>query len=203
MEVLMSADAAGSTVRRPRMTQARRLELLNVVLDVLSEVGYEALSMDVVASRARCSKATLYRLWPGKPQLVAAALYDTRPIRVEEIDTGTLRGDLLTMVGVFGSYEDRATALFAALGHAVLVDEELAVAVRTSMLDPWCAELIEVVDRAVERRELPVRPAAADLLPQLLLSAVVTRRMFEGGRADTDYLTRCVDDVLLPALLHS
>lgn len=199
----MPADTDGSTVRRPRMTQERRLDLLNVVLDVLGEVGYEALSMDVVASRARCSKATLYRLWPGKPQLVAAALYETRPLRVEEIDTGTLRGDLQTMVGVLGSYEDRATALFAALGHAVLVDEDLGNVVRKSMLDPWCAELIEVVDRAVKRGELPSRPAAADFLPQLLLSAVVTRQMFEGGRADSDYHTRCIDDVLLPALMHS
>ncbi|MCU1682584.1 MAG: hypothetical protein JWQ81_3323 [Amycolatopsis sp.] len=199
----MPADTDGSTVRRPRMTQERRLDLLNVVLDVLGEVGYEALSMDVVASRARCSKATLYRLWPGKPQLVAAALYETRPLRVEEIDTGTLRGDLQTMVGVLGSYEDRATALFAALGHAVLVDEDLGNVVRKSMLDPWCAELIEVVDRAVKRGELPSRPAAADFLPQLLLSAVVTRQMFEGGLADSDYHTRCIDDVLLPALMHS
>jgi AcrR family transcriptional regulator len=199
----MPADADGSTVRRPRMTQERRLDLLNVVLDVLGEVGYEALSMDVVASRARCSKATLYRLWPRKPQLVAAALYETRPLKVEEIDTGTLRGDLLTMVRLLGSGEDRATALFAALGHAVLVDEDLGDVVRASMMDPWCAELIEVVDRAVKRGELPSRPAAADFLPQLLLSAVLTRQMIEGRSAATDYFPRCVDDVLLPALMHS
>jgi AcrR family transcriptional regulator len=200
----MPADGAEvSTVRRPRMTPERRLELLDIVLDVLGEVGYEALSMDVVAARARCSKATLYRLWPGKPQLVAAALYETRPLKVEEIDTGTLRGDLLTMVGLLGALEDRATALFAALGHAVLVDEDLGTVVRESMLNPWCAELTEVVDRAVERGELPARPAAADFLPQLLLNAVVTRQMFEGARADSDYHTRCIDHVLLPALRHS
>jgi AcrR family transcriptional regulator len=200
----MSAEGAEvSTVRRPRMTPERRLELLDIVLDVLGEVGYEALSMDVVASRARCSKATLYRLWPGKPQLVAAALYETRPLKVEEIDTGTLRGDLLTMVGLLSALEDRATALFAALGHAVLVDEDLGTVVRESMLNPWCAELTEVVDRAVKRGELPARPAATDFLPQLLLSAVVTRQMFEGGRADSDYHIRCIDHVLLPALRHS
>lgn len=200
----MPAEGAEvSTVRRPRMTPERRLELLDIVLDVLGEVGYEALSMDVVASRARCSKATLYRLWPGKPQLVAAALYETRPLKVEEIDTGTLRGDLLTMVGLLGALEDRATALFAALGHAVLVDEDLGAVVRESMLSPWCAELTEVVDRAVKRGELPARPAATDFLPQLLLSAVVTRQMFEGGRTDSDYHTRCIDHVLLPALRHS
>jgi AcrR family transcriptional regulator len=200
----MPAEGAEvSTVRRPRMTPERRLELLDIVLDVLGEVGYEALSMDVVASRARCSKATLYRLWPGKPQLVAAALYETRPLKVEEIDTGTLRGDLLTMVGLLSALEDRATALFAALGHAVLVDEDLGAVVRESMLSPWCAELTEVVDRAVKRGELPARPVATDFLPQLLLSAVVTRQMFEGGRTDSDYHTRCIDHVLLPALRHS
>jgi len=55
------------------------MELLNVVMDLLGEVSYEELSMDLVAARGRCSKATLYRLWPTKPQLVVAALYATNP----------------------------------------------------------------------------------------------------------------------------
>jgi AcrR family transcriptional regulator len=203
MEVLMSDDTDDASVRRPRMTPDRVMDLLNAAMDALREVGYEDLSMDLVASRARCSKATLYRQWPGKPQLVAAALYATRPVKAEEINTGTLRGDLLTMVGLLASQAEKDTALVAALGHAVLTDEELATAVRTSLVEPWFADLIGVVDRAVGRGELPSRPAAADFLPQLLLSVAFTRPLFGGGLADTDYLTRCVDHALLPALLHS
>ena len=198
----MSDDAGDASVRRPRMTPERVMDLLAAVMDAVREVGYEDLSMDLVASRARCSKATLYRQWSGKPQLVAAALYATRPVKAEEINTGTLRGDLLTMIGLLASQAEKDTALFAALGHAVLTEDDLAMAVRTTLLDPWFADLVGVVDRAVERGELASRPAAADFLPELLLSVTFTRPLFGRGPADAEYLTKCVDHVLLPALRH-
>jgi AcrR family transcriptional regulator len=198
---MLMRDADDASLRRPRMTPERAIEMLTGAMDVLREVGYEDLSMDLVASRVRCSKATLYRLWPGKAQLVAAALYATRPGKAEEINTGTLRGDLLTMVELLASQAEKDTALFAGMSHAVLTDEELALAVRTSLVEPWLAEMIGVVDRAVERGELPSRPVAADFLPQLLLSVTFMRPLIGGRLADTDYLTGCVDHVLLPALL--
>jgi AcrR family transcriptional regulator len=198
---MLMRDADDASLRRPRMTPERAIEMLTGAMDVLREAGYEDLSMDLVASRVRCSKATLYRLWPGKAQLVAAALYATRPGKAEEINTGTLRGDLLTMVELLASQIEKDTALFASLSHAVLTDEELALAVRTSLVEPWLAEMIGVVDRAVERGELPSRPVAADYLPELLLSVAITRPLIGGRLADADYLTGCVDHVLLPALL--
>ena len=196
-------DTDDASLRRPRMSPERVTEMLGAAMDVLREVGYVDLSMDLVASRARCSKATLYRLWPGKPQLVAAALYATRPAKAEEINTGTLRGDLLTMVELLASQAEKDTGLIAAMSHAVLTKDELALAVRTSLVEPWLAEMIGVVDRAVERAELPSRPVAADFLPELLLSVTFMRPLIGGRLADTDYLTGCVDHVLLPALLTS
>jgi AcrR family transcriptional regulator len=199
----MSRGNGDEAIRRPRMTPEREAELLVAAVDVLREVSYDELSMDMVAARARCSKATLYRLWPGKPQLVAAALYATRPMKPEEIDTGTLRGDLLAIAQLLGPSGEKDVPLFAALGHAVLTDENLADAVRQTLVEPWFADLTAVVGRAVERGELSRRPSATDFLPQILLSVMLTRPMFEGVPADADYLTRCVDHALLPALLHS
>jgi AcrR family transcriptional regulator len=197
----MAADSDKASARRSRISPAREMEFLNATVEVLGEVSYEELSMDLVAARARCSKSTLYKLWPSKPELVAAALYETRPMRPEEVDTGTLRGDLRAMVGLLAAAAESITALFAALGHAVLTDQDLATAVQTSLLEPWFADLIGFVDRAVERGELPSRPPAADFLPEVLLGLAVTRPLFGRGLADLDYLTRCVDQVLLPALM--
>jgi len=184
------------------MTPDRELDLLITAMDALREVGYQDLSMDLVAARARCSKATLYRLWAGKPQLVAAALYATRPAKSDEFNTGTLRGDLLCVVGLLAAQADKDTALFAALSHAVLADEELASAVRTTLVEPWFADLIGVVDRAVERCELLSPAPAAEFVPELLLGVAFMRPLFGGRRADADYLNQCVDRVLLPALLQ-
>jgi AcrR family transcriptional regulator len=196
-------DTSDASLRRPRMSPERVTEIHSAAMDVLREVGYEDFSMDLVASRARCSKATLYRLWPSKAQLVAAALYATRPGKAEEINTGSLRGDLLTMVELLASQAEKDTGLFAGLSHAVLTDEHLALAVRTTLVEPWFAEMIGVVDRAVERGELPGRPVAAGFLPELLLSVTFMRPLIGGRLADSDYLTGCVDHVLLPALLTS
>ncbi|MFE4612051.1 TetR/AcrR family transcriptional regulator [Streptomyces niveus] len=199
----MARTSGDEPIRRPRMTPEREEELLVAVMDTVREVGYAELSMDLVAARARCSKATLYRMWPGKPQMVAAALYATRPLRPEEVDTGTLRGDLMAMVELFGPTVEKDSALIAALGHAVLADEELAEALRLTLVKPWFIDLTGVVDRAVGRGELASRPSATEFLPQVFLSVALTRPVFQGAPADAEYLARCVDQMLLPALLNT
>ncbi len=64
---------------RSRLTPEREAELYAAVLDLLREVGYDALTMDAVAARTRASKATLYRQWQGKPELVARRWTTTSP----------------------------------------------------------------------------------------------------------------------------
>src|ERR1700739_3230441 len=73
----------------------REAELLAVTLRLLQEHGYDRLTVDAVASAARASKATVYRRWPSKAELVLAAFIEgIRQVAVPP-DSGTLRGDLL------------------------------------------------------------------------------------------------------------
>ncbi|MZG19563.1 TetR family transcriptional regulator [Streptomyces sp. SID5914] len=199
----MSSGRVDGPIRRPRMTPEREYELLSVALEVLREVGYEGLSMELVAARGRCSKATLYRQWENKPKMVATALYATRPVRAEEIDTGSLRGDLLAAAEQLALQAERDTSLLSGLAHAVLADEELAAVVRTVVIQPAVAHVDDFIERAIARGELPGRPTAAVFLPSMLLAASTSRPVFEGRVADTEYLKRLVDDALLPALLNS
>src|SRR3954463_15118569 len=75
----------------------RETELLAVTLELLQEHGYDRLTLDAVATTAHASKATLYRRWPTKAELVMAAFIEgTRQVAVEP-NTGTLRGDLLRL----------------------------------------------------------------------------------------------------------
>ncbi|MFJ9900917.1 TetR/AcrR family transcriptional regulator [Streptomyces sp. NPDC091280] len=199
----MVEQAVHSSVRRPRMTPDRAIELLDVTLDLLREVGYGALSMDLIASRGRCSKSTIYRQWGSKAQMVAAAVASLRPAEWPGIDTGSLRGDLLLLFEQLGARADKDTPVIAALHHAMLTDAKLGEAFRTSMLEPAREELAGVVERAIQRRELSRRPGAVQFLPQLVWSALVARPFFVGHTGDADYLAHFVDHVILPALRHS
>ena len=78
---------------RPRIEGDRELEILEATLEVLADVGYDRLTMDAVATRAKASKATLYRRWTNKVSLVIDALQHSKgPTEIP--DTGSLREDL-------------------------------------------------------------------------------------------------------------
>ncbi|MFF5722530.1 helix-turn-helix domain-containing protein [[Kitasatospora] papulosa] len=77
-----------------RLSEERRCIILASVREVLKDVGFEALTMAMVSAKARVGKATLYRRWQHKTQLVAAALEQSERIRIDTVDTGTLVGDL-------------------------------------------------------------------------------------------------------------
>lgn len=196
-----TSSTAGRVIRRPRMTPDRQAELLHAARDALREVGYGGLSMELVASRAGCSKATLYRQWQTKARMVAAAIRAARPMNAHEIDTGSLRGDLLAIVTRLQIGGEQDATLLAAVHHAVLTDETLAVAMRTTVLEPVAAQLQRFVDRAAERGELAGRPRAAEFLHQLVFS-LRTVEPIEGASVDEAFLARFVDTVLLPALHH-
>jgi AcrR family transcriptional regulator len=186
--------------RRTRLTKERAGELFEAVLGLVREVGYEAMTMDAVAARAHSSKATLYRQWGGKPQLVASALNHHRVGKLVTTDTGSLRGDLLEHAASMVDACDRDAPLVAGLAHAVLSDPELSAAVREIVIGPAHASFTEIVQRAVQRGEIPLNPAAAEFCPQAMVGLALMRDLHEGLPADRDYLTRVVDTLILPAL---
>jgi AcrR family transcriptional regulator len=192
-----------ATARRTRLTTEREAELYQAVIDLVREVGYDAMTMDAVASRSRSSKATLYRQWQGKLQLVVAAMRHTRPVVLEEIDTGSLRGDLHELAARVGTAAERDTVLMSAIGHAVQQHPELGEALREVLVEPERVVLSALLQRAVDRGEVRADAAAAEFFAHMLLGAVVSRKFLEDRFADADYLTRYVDAVVLPALRGS
>ncbi|MFI8975250.1 TetR/AcrR family transcriptional regulator [Nocardia asteroides] len=165
------------------------------VVDLLHESGYAALTMDAVAARSRCSKATLYRQWQGKPDLVAAALRHER-IGGAEIDTGSLRGDLYAL----GARMEEDAALVSGLIHAVHIDVELRVALRERLIGPELTGFDALLRRAADRGEVRPEVAAAEFLPHLLVGALIARSLLDNEPTDLAYLRRYVDAVVLPAV---
>ncbi|MBJ6645579.1 TetR/AcrR family transcriptional regulator [Streptomyces griseoincarnatus] len=190
-----------ATSRRSRITPEREAELYGAVLDLLREVGYDALTMDAVAARTRSSKATLYRQWGGKAELVVRAMHSQKPGSIADVDTGSLRGDLHTIIG----REDDCVmaenvALMRALAMAVHQNDDLRQALREWLVEPEVEEFRRIVDRAVERGEVRDDNPALDYIVHMLVGAVATRMLIDEQPPTQAFLTSYIDAVVLPAL---
>lgn len=187
--------------RRSRLTPEREQELYEAVVELLREVGYEALTMDAVAARTRSSKATLYRQWKGKPELVATALQRCKQVSLADIDTGSLAGDLHALIRAHDENDTkRDQELMRGLAHAAFRNEDLFRALRELLIEPELESFGTLVQRAVDRGELAADNPAREFIPHLLFGAALARPMIEGIDPDPEYSHRYLDAVVIPAL---
>lgn len=187
---------------RSRLTPEREAELYAAVLDLLREVGYDGLTMDAVAARTRSSKATLYRQWGSKPELVARALRHGKPVDVHDVDTGTLRGDFHAMVIRTDDCQmERDAALMRGLFHAVHDNPELHQALRELLVEPEMNGIAEMVQRAVARGEVAADNPALPYVPHMLVGALIARQLIEDRSVDRAFLVDYLDAVVLPTLV--
>ncbi|MFJ4602975.1 TetR/AcrR family transcriptional regulator [Streptomyces griseoluteus] len=192
-------DAA--TARRSRLTPERAAELYEAVLDLLREVGYDALTMDAVAARTRSSKATLYRQWGGKAELVARAIRHSKPGRISDVDTGSLRGDFLALVHREDDCAmEQNTALMRGLAMATHTNPDLLQAFREQVIEPEMTELSQMLSRAVDRGEVAPDSPALPFVVHMMIGAFATRALIDGQPPTQDFLSSYIDAVILPAL---
>ncbi|MEU1000951.1 TetR/AcrR family transcriptional regulator [Streptomyces tibetensis] len=191
-----------AAARRSRITPEREAELYTAVLDLLREVGYDALTMDAVAARTRSSKATLYRQWGGKAQLVVKALRHNKPVKnLDEVDTGSLRGDFHALLARADDAEmEQNGALMRGLATAMHANPDLHSEFRSQIIEPEIADSRRVLQRAVDRGEVRADCPALEFLGHMMLGAFVTRAIVDDRPPTVAFLTSYIDAVVLPAL---
>ncbi|WP_369235604.1 TetR/AcrR family transcriptional regulator [Streptomyces sp. R21] len=192
-----------ATARRSRITPEREAELYAAVLDLLREVGYDALTMDAVAARTRSSKATLYRQWGGKAELVAKAVRHNKPggLGLGELDTGSLKGDLHALTLKSDDCEmEQNSALMRGLAMAVHGNPDLLKAFRAHLIEPEMAEFRRVVQRAVDRGEVAADNPAIDFMMHMMIGGFAARTMIDEKPPTQAFLLSYIDAVVLPAL---
>lgn len=177
---------------------ARERELLTVTLELLQEHGYDRLTVDGVAAAGRASKATLYRRWPTKAELVLAAFIEgTRQVAVAP-ETGTLRGDLLRLGETIAAH----AAAHASTIRAVLVEasrEPRLNAIMQTFLDQRRALMEHVLAEAVDRGEIN-RDAITDDLYDVLPGYLIYRTVITGRMPSQRTVHDLVDTMLIPSL---
>jgi AcrR family transcriptional regulator len=176
---------------------SRDVAICQATLDLLTEIGYDNLTMDAVAARAHASKATIYRRWPGKAALVVDALHRSKGSMADP-DTGSLIGDLEAMSEGFCSPENSFNAkimlgLITALAH----DAEIRDVFRERLIEPRMNAMRTLFERAVERGEVS-RDCNLDLLGSLLPALLIQEVLITGELPDAEFITQVRRDVILP-----
>jgi AcrR family transcriptional regulator len=194
-------EAAIST-SRPRVTGDREREIFLATLDLLGEAGYDKLTLDAVAARAKASKATLYRRWPSKGELVLDALGCLESTAPDLPDTGSLRADLLELGRATGWLEPARAHVLCGLMTALHRDGDLRDALGRRFLDPRNDTMRALLVRARDRGEL--RPDVdLDLICQVVPAMILYQlSMRTEGVLPPDHLVRLLDQVLLPAVVR-
>ncbi len=184
---------------RPRVEGDREREILDAALEVLSEVGYDRLTMDAVAQRAKASKATLYRRWNSKATLVVDALA-TQKASPPVPDSGDLRTDLLTaFCGMGGLTDHDTTSTFGAVMTALTTDPEFAKEFRTRVLVPKSQLSRALFQRAADRGEIRA-DLDLDLVAPALAGIVLHRLFVMGEEPGPALIEHVIDQIILPAV---
>jgi AcrR family transcriptional regulator len=184
-----------ATRGRPRSAEADAA-ILGAAIDELAEHGFDELTIERVAHRAGVGKATIYRRWASKTELVVDAVGSLKA-PLAEPSTGSTRDDLIELLGAgVGSDDDpRLVRVLVGLCMELQRNAEMGARYRERFVEPRRRAAYEILQRAVDRGEL-----RADTDFDLLLDAVVGplfyRQLVAARAMSHDDFERLVDLVL-------
>jgi len=166
-------------------------EVLRATAEELGRVGYAALRVEDVAQHASVNKTTIYRRWATKAELVTAALRQEGDQCTETPDTGSVRGDLLSMLRRFAEHSRTPIVrmMMVELSHPEV--QAIAASLKRNFQSEW----VKVIARAMARGELP--SGTSPLLVTEVITATVVGRVMRGEEPPNEVFCEAVVDLVL------
>lgn len=199
---MVDIDVAEKDLPASRRGAGRRTAICQAACDLLAKVGYDRMTMDAIANQAKASKATIYRMWPDKPQLVAEALKCQFGDTADMPNTGSLRGDLMALMTVAcEAASSEIGEIIAGVLTAAAHDPRLAETLNQTVFADKAKLHVELVRRAAERGE--VHPDTDPALIHEVIHSLISGRMtWNIGPLDDEYIRHVVDDILIPVMTY-
>ena len=189
----------GGRPRDPSRDEAIRAALLRL----LGEVGYGGLTVDAVAEQAGVGKATIYRRWRAKQDLIVESIADLGPLLTVPPDTGSLRDDLRQFMHLLAeTTRSPVGAMLRSLVPAMHHHPELRAAYRAGPLTVWQNAYAQLWARAEARGEV-VPGLASSPMAETTSALIVQRWLLTGEPVDEEYADRVLDTVVMPMLRHA
>jgi len=181
---------------RPRSEQAEQA-IIEATLELFAEQGFEGVCVEAVAARAGVGKATIYRRWPNKEELLLAAFGSLKSPLPEPTGV-SVRDDLLAMVKVMCADKSDPRK---ARRYALLLGEgekypRLMARYKETVVQPRRDAMRAVIGRGIQTGEL--RPDTDVEIAMLTLTGVImAHEKSPDVTLDDDFATRLVDGLLL------
>jgi AcrR family transcriptional regulator len=175
----------------PRVTRTRAM-VLDSAVAILAEQGMAAFTIEGVVARSGVAKTTIYRHWPNKQDLLAAAMEQFQS-RDAAPDTGRLREDLIDLLSMLAhalqedAWSKSLPSIIAAAEHDPFLADRHAKVVKFKS-----TALREVLERARQRGELR-EDVDIDLAMDALAGTLFFRRLVLHGRTTRGQVAKLVD----------
>jgi AcrR family transcriptional regulator len=194
----MSAVEAGTDHRRPGRPRSEQAEqaIIEATLDLFAEQGFEGVCVEAIAARAGVGKATIYRRWPNKEELLLAALGSLKS-PFPELKGVSVRDDLIAMLEVMCA--DKADPR-KARRYALLLGEgekypRLMRRYKETVVEPRREVMRAVIRRGISTGELRA-DTDVEVAVLALSGSVMAKDKSADGTFDGDFPARVVDGLL-------
>lgn len=177
--------------------------IVEAAVNVLAEIGFDSMTMDMVAASAKAGKATVYRRWSSKAELVRDALIwmSRNSVELDNLpDTGTLRGDMLALMKPYSKeYGERKLRVLAKLGSFFSAHQKFALEATAGIFEPWTNVNRKLMQRAVERGEIAA-DADIEMACEVIIAMNSYRTLTQSKTFNKITYAALLDNILLPAL---
>ena len=185
---LVSSPASG-TLRPGGRTARNRAAIFAATLSQLAQHGYVDLSLDAVAARAGVHKTTIYRRWPTREELVAAAFMDVAEQRLDVADTGNIDRDARALARSVAATLAQPAVAAAVRATLAVSSAEIRDQIARRFWGSREAAVGPLIERAMQRGQLPpstdVNAVIAAMAAPLYFRLLVANQPLTTASADT------------------
>jgi AcrR family transcriptional regulator len=187
-------------VSHRRRGQDLETAILDATLDLVATSGIGSLTMEGVAAAAHTGKASVYRRWPSKEDLLVDAMTHALPPLTDPPDTGSVRDDVLALLRLMlEAVNSSSGCALQAFMFDNSVDKALISVVKKRVIEPRQQMLIDALAKGRDRGQVradAVNARTAEVGPAL----IVHQYLMQGPPVPDAYVVQLVDNVLMPLL---
>jgi len=193
------ASKVTSLLGRPR-DDKRDEAIQSAAIALMQEVGYERCTIEAIASKAHASKATIYRRWKNKQELLLSAVTRHTFCTTPEINQGNLREDLIEMISErIKNLKGPDGAVVSVLLTAAKNDPELGKLIPSSIRENQDDSVMHIIERGIKRGEIS-KDANVELLLEILPGIFTYRIFMTHQSVNRKFIEQLVDGILIPSL---